>query len=96
VLDRIVGALSITIDRLFGPHRWGLADENELARGARAADLTYRSHAWRLVQRIDDYARDVHVLAGKRRWTAAVRTVASRSSGLTAAPRLSAAALRSG
>jgi transcriptional regulator with XRE-family HTH domain len=32
VLDRIVGALGITIDRLFVPHLSGLADDDELAR----------------------------------------------------------------
>jgi mRNA-degrading endonuclease RelE of RelBE toxin-antitoxin system len=31
--------------------------------GARAADLAYRGRTWRLVYEIDDYAREVFVLA---------------------------------
>jgi mRNA-degrading endonuclease RelE of RelBE toxin-antitoxin system len=31
--------------------------------GARAADLTYRGRTWRLVYEVDDYAREVYVLA---------------------------------
>jgi mRNA-degrading endonuclease RelE of RelBE toxin-antitoxin system len=31
--------------------------------GARAADLTYRGRTWRLVYDVDDYVREVYVLA---------------------------------
>ncbi|MGA2393997.1 MAG: type II toxin-antitoxin system RelE/ParE family toxin [Candidatus Lustribacter sp.] len=31
--------------------------------GARAADLTFRGQTWRLVYDVDDYAREVYVLA---------------------------------
>jgi mRNA-degrading endonuclease RelE of RelBE toxin-antitoxin system len=31
--------------------------------GVRAADLTYRGQTWRLVYDVDDYAREVYVLA---------------------------------
>jgi mRNA-degrading endonuclease RelE of RelBE toxin-antitoxin system len=31
--------------------------------GARAAELTYRGRTWRLVYDVDDYAREVYVLA---------------------------------